>query len=183
MSTTNRPTGSFTVWCKKYHLHRNAYNSAVRRSKANFYETNLALYSKNSRKTWQLLKEASGLNTTPSSVSEPNINGTSTTDSTEVANAFKEFFSTAGTNIANSIPLTTADPLSYCTTFPNLCNLDLAGVGPVLVGDTIKHMVSKSSTDLDDISFKLLKNVRFEIEAPLTHVFNLSFFRWIPAQV
>jgi hypothetical protein len=34
--------------------------------------------------------------------------------------------------------------------------------------------VSKSSTDLDGISIKLLKAVRAEIESPLSHAFNLS---------
>jgi hypothetical protein len=35
-------------------------------------------------------------------------------------------------------------------------------------------LVSKSSTDLDGISIKLLKAVRAEIESPLAHAFNLS---------
>jgi hypothetical protein len=35
-------------------------------------------------------------------------------------------------------------------------------------------LVSKSSTDLDGISVKLLKAVRSEIESPLVHAFNLS---------
>jgi hypothetical protein len=35
-------------------------------------------------------------------------------------------------------------------------------------------LVSKSSTDLDGISTKLLKAIRPEIEAPLAYIFNLS---------
>ncbi len=44
----------------------------------------------------------------------------------------------------------------------------------MLVGNTIQSMVSKSSTDLDGISSKLLKSVRAEIERPLSHIFSLS---------
>ncbi len=54
-----------------------------------------------------------------------------------------------GTSISNSIPHTNIDPLSYCTNFQDLPNLDLAGTGPCQVGDTIKILTSKSSTDLD----------------------------------
>jgi hypothetical protein len=42
------------------------------------------------------------------------------------------------------------------------------------VGDTLKLLANKSSTDLDGISCKLLKSIRSVIEAPLAHIFNLS---------
>jgi hypothetical protein len=44
----------------------------------------------------------------------------------------------------------------------------------MLVGNTIKNMVSKNSTDLDGISTKLLKAISYEIERPLAHIFSLS---------
>jgi hypothetical protein len=157
-----------------YKAHRNLYNTAVRQAKALYYENSFANFSKNPRKTWQLLKEAANLNPSNSSISEISINGASTTDNFEISNAFNNFFSTVGTSISNSIPHTNIDPLSYCTNFPDLPNLDLAGTGPCQVGDTIKLLTSKSSTDLDGISIKLLKAVRAEIEAPLAHAFNLS---------
>ncbi len=43
----------------------------------------------------------------------------------------------------------------------------------MLVGNTIKNMVSKNSTDLDG-STKLLKAISYEIERPLAHIFSLS---------
>lgn len=91
-----------------------------------------------------------------------------------MANAFNNFFSTIGTSISDTIHPSNIDPLSYCTDHPDLPPLDLAGTGPCCVGDTIKLMVGKSSTDLDGISSKLLKSVRAEIESPLAHIFNLS---------
>jgi hypothetical protein len=96
------------------------------------------------------------------------------TDNADISNTFNNFFSTVGSNISNSIPHTDIDPLSYCTNFPDIPHLELAGTGPCQVGDTIKLLVSKSSTDLDGISIKLLKAVRAEIESPLAHAFNLS---------
>ncbi len=44
----------------------------------------------------------------------------------------------------------------------------------MLVGNTIKSLVSKNSTDLDGISSKLLKVVSYEKEPPLAHIFSLS---------
>jgi hypothetical protein len=44
----------------------------------------------------------------------------------------------------------------------------------MLVGNTIKNLVSKNSTDLDGISSKLLKAISYEIECPLAHIFSLS---------
>ena len=74
----------------------------------------------------------------------------------------------------NSIPLTSIDPPSYYTNLQDIPHLDLAGTGPFQVGDTIKTLTSKSSTDLYGISIKLLKEVMAEIEAPLAHTFNFS---------
>jgi hypothetical protein len=80
-----------------------------------------------------------------------------------------------GSTISDSIPPSTRDPLSYCPDFPDILRqLELEGCGPMLVGNTIQTMVSKSSTDLDGISSKLLKSVRAEIERPLAHIFSLS---------
>ncbi len=50
----------------------------------------------------------------------------------------------------------------------------LGPIGPRAVRERVKILTSKSSTDLDGISIKLLKAVRAEIEAPLAHAFNLS---------
>ena len=44
----------------------------------------------------------------------------------------------------------------------------------MLVGNTIKSLVSKNSTDLDGISSKLLKAISYKIERPLAHIFSLK---------
>jgi hypothetical protein len=110
-----------------------------------------------------------------SKITEININGTLSSVESEIAKTFNQFFSTVGSTISDSIPPSTRDPLSHCPDFPdNLRQLELEGCGPMLVGNTIQTMVSKSSTDLDGISSKLLKSVRAEIERPLAHIFSLS---------
>ena len=157
-----------------YKKHRNLYNTAVRQSRAAYYESNFAKYRKDPKRTWQILKEAANLDTKQANITELNINGTLTTDNLAIANSFNNFFSTIGSTISNSIPASNTDPLSYCTEAPNIRILEFAGTGQCQVGDIIKSFTSKNSTDLDGISTKLLKAVRAEIEAPLAHIFNLS---------
>jgi hypothetical protein len=157
-----------------YRKARNEYNTAVRRQKVLYYEDSLS-NSKCSKKTWTILKEAANLAKNTGKITEISINGTLSSDEKAIANTFNHFFSTVGSTISNSIPPSNRDPLSYCPDFPNnLRQLELEGCGPMLVGNTIQSMVSKSSTDLDGISSKLLKSVRAEIERPLSHIFSLS---------
>ncbi len=120
-------------------------------------------------------EEAASLSRSTHKITEIISEGTPTTDSTEIANAFNKFFASAATNIANSLPNSTTDPLSYCPDLPDtIRHLELEGCGPMLVGNTIKGLVSKNSTDLDGISSKLLKAISYEIERPLAHIFSLS---------
>ncbi len=58
-------------------------------------------------------------------------------DPTQMADAFNKFFSSIGSNIANSIPPTEVDPLSYITphNYSNL--LDLGNTGLIQVCDII----------------------------------------------
>ena len=157
-----------------YRTHRNLYNTSVRQARATYYENNLANSVKDPKKTWQILKEAANLSSTNTAITEISNNGITTSDNTEIANSLNDFFSSVGTKISDSIPHSNIDPLSYCNDYPDIPHLDLAGTGPCQVGNTIKMLVSKSSTDLDGISSKLLKAIRSEIEAPLAHIFNLS---------
>jgi sarcosine oxidase/L-pipecolate oxidase len=158
----------------RYIKHRNEYNAAVRKQKAQYYEQSLAA-SRNSKDTWHILKEAANLSRSTHHITEILSNGTITTNDTEIANTFNRFFSTAGANIANSLPTTNKDPLSYLPELTDTIRyLELEGCGQILVGNTIKQMVSKTSTDLDGISTKLLKAIQPEIEKPLAHIFRLS---------
>jgi hypothetical protein len=116
------------------------------------------------KSTWNILKEAANLNKSTHTISEISIDGTLSSDTKAIANTFNNFFSTVGSKIANSLPLSNTDPLSYCAELPDTARLlELDGCGQILVGNTIKTLVSKNSTDLDGISSKLLKAIQNEI--------------------
>jgi hypothetical protein len=140
-----------------YKIASKAFNTAIRKQKPLYYENSLS-NSRSSKKTWTIHKEAANLVKNTSKITEIIINGTLSLGESEIANTFNQFFSTVGSAISESITPSTRDPLSYCPDFPdNLRQLELEGCGPMLAGNTIQIMVSKSSTDLASICSKLLK--------------------------
>ena len=167
-----------------YKTYRNIFNATLRKSKKLYYETNLLKYKKNPKKTWQLLKEATGMSSKQETLAELDINGKISNDPLEMANHFNEFFTNIGKVISNSVPTSTTNPTSYCNYPEDVPTLHLGGIGPIHFTDLVKAMPSKNSTDLDGISTFLLKQISYEISVPLAHIFNLSLTRGVfPAQL
>ncbi len=163
-----------TANLEKFKHYRNIYNSTLRKSKKIYFETNLRIFAKNPKKTWNLLKEATNLKSNTQKISEIVIGNTLSSNHSEIANHFNNFFSTIGTNISNSIDNSNIDPISYCN-YPNdPPQLHLGEIGPVHFTDLVKEMTSKNSNDLDGISSSLLKKIAYEISVPLSHIFSLS---------
>ena len=63
-----------------YIIQRNLYNTLLRKSKQKYYADSLNRNIKNSKRTWQLLKEAVNLNNLRSSIEKIDKNGTVLTD-------------------------------------------------------------------------------------------------------
>jgi hypothetical protein len=139
-----------------------------------YFEQNLHTYKRNPKKTWDLLKEATNLTKNACKIDKLKINGQTSDNPAEMANAFNEFFSSIGTEISNSIPATNVNPSSYISDDENLTPLNLGNTSPVHVCDVIKSMIAKKSLDLDGISTSLIKTIASEISVPLAHIFNLS---------
>jgi hypothetical protein len=158
----------------KFKQYRNVFNSLIRTSKKLYFEQNLCKNKGNSRKTWELLKEATNLTKSNNKIEKIKVNDVPTDNPTDMANAFNEFFSSIGTDISNSVPHTNTDPLSYIDTNDDLNLLDLGNTSPTHVCDIIKSMIPKNSMDLDGISTKLIKSIATEISVPLAYIFNLS---------
>ena len=58
-----------------YITQRNLYNTLLRQSKQKYYADNLHLNINNSKRTWQLLKEAANLNKTSPNIEKIEKNG------------------------------------------------------------------------------------------------------------
>ena len=68
-----------------------------------------------------------------------------------------------GRDIANSVEPTSREP-----------SLRLDSISQHQVVDIISAMDSKSSTDANGISTKILKTIKYQIAKPLSHLFTLS---------
>jgi hypothetical protein len=100
-------------------------------------------------------------------------NATTLTKPTEIANAFNEFFSEAGVNIANSVNPTNIEPESFLND-ALAQEFQLGRTSPAEIANIIQAFDCKLSTDIDGVSTKLLKAIAIEISFPLSHIFNLS---------
>jgi hypothetical protein len=85
----------------KFRQYRNIFNGLVRASKKMYFEQNLHIYKRNPKKTWDLLKEATNLTKNACKIDKLKINGQTSDNPAEMANAFNEFFSSIGTEISN----------------------------------------------------------------------------------
>ncbi len=157
-----------------YRIYRNLYNSLIRRSHQLFCTSNLEAARNNPRKTWEILKEVTTGRDPRQPISEITTNTEILSDPPLIAEEFNSFFSSIGSKIANSIPPSRTDPLSYLPDNPNVPELNLNQTGPSQIIDLLKTFDNKSTPDIDGISIKLLKFVSHEIAVPLSHIFNLS---------
>ncbi len=157
-----------------YKAYRNLYNSLIRKSRQLFYSSNLETAKNDPKKTWEILKEVTTGRDFRKPISEIKTCSGTVSDPSQIAEEFNSFFSSIGSKIANSIPLSSVDPLSYIPDIPNIPELNFNQTGPSQIIDLLKTFDSKSTPDIDGISIKLLKFVSHEIAVPLSHIFNLS---------
>jgi hypothetical protein len=158
-----------------YITQRNVYNSMLRKCKQKYYKDNLMKNVKNSKRSWELLKEAANLNKTSPNVEKLEKDGLSISDPTEIANEFNEFFTNIGVKISESVVPTVKTAEDYMPALNDIQQLDLGTTSQVHVCDIIKSLKPKGSCDVDGgISTKLLKTLAIELSWPLAHIFRLS---------
>jgi hypothetical protein len=162
-----------TLFLQKYKQYRNIYNSLLRASKKLYYDYQFKKFSKNPKRTWELINELSNGGKKQTPISKLDVNGKIIDKADEIADEFNNFFATAGKNVAESVPAVSKPPESY---IPNLETPDfvVGNEGPVHLTDILKSFPNKASLDSDSISLKLVKFVAIEISSPLSHIFNLS---------
>ena len=157
-----------------FKTYRNTFNSLIRISKKMYYDEALEKNAKNPKKTWSILKEVAFGNAIKEGTPEIVVNDMAVTDPKLIAENFNSFFTNVGLEIFNSVPPVDRLPESYQTPKNNVPDLDLGETGPIHVHEIIQTLLSKTSTDIDGISTKLIKKISRSIAVPLAHIFNLS---------
>ena len=140
------------------------------------------------KKTWKLINELTSKNVAKSKkVSELNIGDQKITASAEIAEAFNEYFSTVGNNLASEIPTPVHTPEFYLKPTDKAFSLQIPTV------DTVYRQLitldEKKSAGLDNIPNKILKIAADVIAPSLTEIFAASIragvfpFEWKTSRV
>ena len=87
----------------KYKKLRNTINNNIKTSKESYYANVFSQSKVNSRETWQTINKLTSRRTKNTTVKELKLNGSITSNSRELSNAFNDHFSTIGRLLANEI--------------------------------------------------------------------------------
>jgi hypothetical protein len=146
----------------------------LRKSKKLLYEDSLKKFKSKPKKIWEILNTINGKTVKGAKIEEIFNGDVYVNNDKEIAQTFNNFFTTVGTEISNSIEPSQTDPLSYIPVNNNVPNFVINNTGPIHVIDVINSMQNKCSADCNSISMKLVKFVAYEINVPLSHIFQLS---------
>jgi hypothetical protein len=159
---------------EQYRTYRNLYNKLIRISKKSFIETQINSNKKNPKKLWDILKENSTGKKDNTKIEKIMSSSGLLTDEQSIANEFNKFFGSVGTKISNSVNKTSKKPEDFLGNNPPPPPIELGTISQAEFINIINSLEPKNSCDIDGISNKLLKFLKFEIAEPLVHIFNLS---------
>ena len=162
----------------KFKYYRNRLNHLIKVSKKQYYDYFHANRS-NPKKIWTGIKRIITLrpqcNHAPKKI---NNNNTDITEPKAIANAFNNFFTKIGNDIANSVPNTDCSPQQYL----NKQTYDTFYLFPTstsIIETEISAINVRKATGPYRIPSNLLKLLKSVISKPLEIIFNASFARGI----
>jgi len=159
---------------QKYKDFKSVYSKTLRAAKKLYYQQKFEANVKNPKKTWETLNEVMGKEKRSANVEKININGNISSDPSDMANHFNEFFTQIGKKISNSIPSVKKKPEDYIDYGRQIPELNLTNTTPEHVKKVISGLAPKPSCDVSGVSTKLIKFIGSSIALPLSHIFNLS---------
>ena len=159
-------------------IHRNfkTYKNIIRRSimlaKRDYYIKTFSKYSKNLRMTWNAINET--LNRHKSKRRFPAefklANGKIISDHKVIADAFNDYFIGIGAQDTET-PQGNSHYSDYLSNKPN-CNLQFHPITNCDVAEIIGNLKPKTSTGIDNVSSKLLRQTKDSITESLTIIVN-----------
>ena len=170
----SKGTPSFARNQEKYKIYKNQYNKCIRAAKNKYWENQFQQSENDMRKTWEVINKVIGRKSRKESL--PNtlwIGNKSFETEPQAANAFHEYFSNIGPNLAKNIHPTekVAAQLLPSMSFPN--SFFLTPTTPAEIQRIITKLKPKTSSGYDNFSPKLVKKC-FNLDIPLAHIANLS---------
>ena len=149
-------------------------DNEIVQAKKIYYSNVFHMYKSSMKKTWQIINETLSRKKVDNMLPDTFIkNGNELSDPKEIANAFNEYFSKIGSNLASNINCT-EDGQSYKVYLqnPTLKKFAFKKVNDNEVLSIINKLKNKKSRGADNISNQLLKTIKQELCKPLTIIIN-----------
>ena len=156
---------------EQYKQARNETNNAIKSAKRQYFLHNLELNKKNSSKTWKLINELSSRKScTNRNITEMKTDNETINSAPEIAEAFNNFFTSIGPNLASKLSPSDIDPESYLQ--PAKTAFSLRALSVTTVCELLSQLDEKKAMGLDGVPCKLLKLASSVIGPSLTEIFN-----------
>ena len=128
-----------------------------------------------SRRTWQTISELTSCKSNTPSIEELIVNGVSINETTDLANAFNEHFSTIGPKVANEIP-SAANGDKSCLEYLNITDqrFCFTPTNSSQVFSLLNELNKSKVTGLDKISAGLIRECADLICISICKIFNCS---------
>ena len=141
-------------------------NNLLKQSKRDYFRSNLDSVKNDPKKTWKLINQLTSRSDNKcSNVNQVEVNGVEISDTCEIAEAFNTHFTEFSDNLANKIPITDTDPISYIK--PTNSAFTFKTIDVTQVKNLIMIINVNKFSGLDDISNKLLKLAPDIVSQPL----------------
>ena len=158
----------------KFTKYKNILTTVIRTAKKFYYQNIFDDNKRNLHKTWQTINEIIGKQKKKNDITKIAHNNDILTDSSRIANAFNEYFTNIGPNLASKIPACPYSFNDFTTHISNDASLFLFPTNNSEVLSIISKLPSRAASGVDDIPICILKRNSEIISSPLTYIINLS---------
>ena len=163
---------SDVIW-SKYKKIRNEVNKLIKKTKRDYFLARINSAKSDPKKTWKLINELSSRKVhEATNVKNIKQDDTEITNSYEIANAFNTYFTMIGESLANELPHSDIDPISYLNPVNSSFSLEQLNVETVI--ESLKAVNSNKATGPDNIPGRVLKIAAEFLSPSLTAIFNRS---------
>ena len=111
------------------------------------------------------------------SVKKVNLDGNEITNAAEISDAFNSYFTSIGEKLANKIPSSNVNPVSYIQSTHTVFSFE--EIGSCTVNCLLKTINANKATGPDKIPGRLLKIAADILSPSLTKIFNRSLSKGI----
>ena len=132
-----------------YRKCRNQVTKLIKTEKEKYFNTKLK-DCRNSKECWQTINKLLNKQSKSTTINQVNVNGIDITGDVNAAAEFNDFFCSIGPKLANDIPPTNIDPLSYVT--PVSTSFDFQDITNEELRSAIKNMKTSKSPGLHKIT-------------------------------